>query len=135
MLFISSSIISSYSISNIFSSIILFSIIFSKYKSFFASDKGLNVVGKGIFTSSTIPEPINSSNLNVSSIVNLVLDNILIGLGGVSFNSVIPVIFLNKTKSPVSSFKYFFFFLPFLTTDTGSISTTPGQALDIDLIK
>ena len=68
--------------------------------------------------------------------VNLVGDKTRIGLGGVSFNSVIPVISLNVTKSPVPIFKYFFVFSPFLSiVTTGSISTIPGHAFVIDLIK
>ena len=66
--------------------------------------------------------------------VNLVGDITLIALGGVSFNSVIPVISLNVTKSPVPNFKYFFTFLPFFISSIGSISTIPGHPFVIDLI-
>ena len=77
----------------------------------------------------------NSQYFVVSSIVNLFFDNILIGLGGESFNSSIPETPLNATKSPVSNFKYFLHFLFCSIFSMGSISTIPGQEFVIDFTK
>ena len=63
------------------------------------------------------------------------MDKTLIGLGGVSFNSIIPLTFLNATKSPVPNSINFLTFFLFLYVSIGSISTIPGHEFDIDLIK